>query len=39
MLNAFALDMMDVLKVEDLGRGNGERTDVAKELELLLFNM
>ena len=38
-LKAFALDAMDVLKVEDLGRGNGERTDFAKELELLLFDM
>ena len=39
MLKAFALGAEDVLKVEDLGRGNGERTDFAKELELLLFDM
>ena len=39
MLKAFALDTEDVLKVEDLGRGNGERTDFAKELELILFDM
>ena len=39
MLKAFALDVPEVLKVEDLGRGNGERTDFAKELELLLFDM
>ena len=38
-LKAFALDATDVLKVEDLGRGNGERTDFAKELELILFDM
>lgn len=39
MLKAFALDVPDVLKVEDLGRGNGERTDFAKEFELILFDM
>ena len=39
MLKAFALDAMEILEVEDLGRGNGERTDFAKELELLLFDM
>lgn len=39
MLKAFALDVPEVLEVEDLGRGNGERTDFANELELLLFDM
>ena len=38
-LKSFALDAMDVLKVEDLGGKNGERTDFEKELELLLFDM
>ena len=39
MLKAFALDVPEVLEVEDLGRGNGERTDFTKELELILFDM
>ena len=39
MIKAFALDAMEVLDIEDLGHGNGERTDFAKELELLLFDM